>query len=47
VRRAAAAELGGIVIEAGGVMILDLAQTIAAADRSGLYLWVRVSEGTA
>ncbi len=50
VRGAAAAELEGIVIEAGGVMLLDRAATVAAADReatvaaadaAGLFLWVR------
>jgi DUF1009 family protein len=45
VRRAAAAGLEGIVVEAGGVMILDRDETIAAADRAGLFLWVRASEG--
>jgi UDP-2,3-diacylglucosamine hydrolase len=29
------------VIEAGGVMMLDRAATIAAADAGGLFLWVR------
>ena len=46
-RRAAAAELDGIVVEAGGVMVLDLARTISAADRVGLFLWVRDPEGDA
>jgi hypothetical protein len=41
VRGAAAAELEGIVIEAGGVMVLDRAATVAAADAAGLFLWVR------
>jgi len=41
VRRAADAGLDGIVIEAGGVMVLDPAEAIAAADRAGLFLWVR------
>jgi DUF1009 family protein len=41
VRRAAAAGLDGIVIEAGGVMVLDPLETVAAADRAGLFLWVR------
>ena len=39
--RAAAAGLGGIVIEAGGVMVLDLEETVKAADDSGIFLWVR------
>ena len=40
---AAAAQLGlnGIVIEAGGVMVIDPDATIAAANGTGLFLWVR------
>lgn len=38
---AAAAGLSGIVIAAGGVMVLDRAAVIAAADDAGLFLWVR------
>jgi UDP-2,3-diacylglucosamine hydrolase len=38
---AAAAGLEGIVIAAGGVMVLDRAATVAAADAAGLFLWVR------
>lgn len=41
VRGAAAAELDGIVIEAGGVMILDREETVRAADAAGLFLWAR------
>jgi DUF1009 family protein len=41
VRGAAAAGLEGIVIAAGGVMMLDRAATVAAADAAGLFLWVR------
>jgi DUF1009 family protein len=41
VRGAAAAELEGIVIAAGGVMVLDREATVAAADAAGLFLWVR------
>ncbi len=41
VEGAANAGLSGIVIEAGGVMVLDLPATIAACDRAGLFLWVR------
>ena len=41
VEGAAAAGLEGIVIAAGGVMVLDRAGTVAAADAAGLYLWVR------
>lgn len=40
-RGAAAAGLGGIVIEAGGVMVLDLPQVIAILDAQGMFLWVR------
>lgn len=37
----AAAGLSGIVIEAGGVMVLDRAKTVARCDDLGLFLWVR------
>ncbi|SHH74665.1 LpxI family protein [Marivita hallyeonensis] len=37
----AAAGLSGIVIEAGGVMVLDRAKTVARCDALGLFLWVR------
>lgn len=47
VRRAAAAGLEGIVVEADGVMVLDPSASIAAADRAGLFLWVRPAEGDA
>lgn len=40
-RAAAAAGLAGIVIAAGGVMVLDLPQVVAVLDRQGLFLWVR------
>lgn len=40
VRRAAAAGLSGIALEAGGVMILDRAATIDEADRAGLFVQV-------
>ncbi len=39
--RAARAGLGGIVIEAGGVLVLEAEATVAAADAAGLFLWVR------
>lgn len=42
---AAAAGLAGIVIEAGGVMVLDLAEVIQAVDKTGLFLWVRPKGG--
>lgn len=41
VRGAKAAGLDGIVIEAGGVMVLDRDATIAGADALGLFLWLR------
>jgi len=36
--------LDGIVIEAGGVMVVDLEATIAALDAAGLFLWIRPLE---
>ncbi|MDE0210925.1 MAG: UDP-2,3-diacylglucosamine diphosphatase LpxI [Boseongicola sp.] len=39
--RVAEAGLGGIVIEAGGVMVLDREETVKTADDSGTFLWVR------
>ncbi|QDY69328.1 LpxI family protein [Qingshengfaniella alkalisoli] len=45
---AARAGLAGVVIEEGGVMVLQPDQTIAACDRHGLFLWVRpAGEGNA
>lgn len=41
VQAVAAAGLGGLVIEADGVIVLDQPQVIAACDHLGLYLWVR------
>ena len=41
VARAAAAGLGGIAMPEGGVLVLDRAATIAAADAAGIFLWVR------
>ncbi len=43
VRRAG---LAGLVIEAGGVMVLDRPGVLEAADRAGLFLWVRERPGT-
>ncbi len=40
-RNAVQAGLAGIVIEAGGVMALDLPATVATLDDAGLFLWVR------
>ncbi len=45
VRGAAAAGFAGIVIEADGVMVLDLADVIAAIDQAGLFFWVRPKGG--
>lgn len=41
VRAVAAAGLDGLVIEAGGVIVLDQIGLVAECDRLGLYLWVR------
>ncbi|WP_210528311.1 LpxI family protein [Rubellimicrobium arenae] len=41
VELARASRLSAIVIEAGGVMMLDHSATISAADAAGLVLWVR------
>lgn len=41
VRNVFTAGLAGIVISAGGVMVLDLKSTISEADRLGIFLWVR------
>jgi DUF1009 family protein len=38
---AASAGLSGIAIAAGGVMVLDRDAVIAAADKAGLFIWVR------
>ena len=44
-RTVIAAGLDGIVIEAGGVMVLDRARTIAVLDEAGKLLWVRQAGG--
>ncbi len=41
VEGAAAAGLGGIVIEAGGVLVLERARVIAESEAAGLFLWSR------
>jgi DUF1009 family protein len=41
VERAAAAGLAGVAVQAGGVMILGYAATVAAADAGGLFIWGR------
>lgn len=43
VEQCANAGLDGIVVEADGVMVLDLAAVTRAADELGLFLWVRPS----
>ena len=35
------AGLAGIAVEAGGVMLLEAARTVARADELGLFLWLR------
>ena len=42
---AAAAGLAGVVVEAGGVMVLNMRATVAAADAAGLFLWAREAGG--
>jgi DUF1009 family protein len=43
---AAAAGLAGIAFEAGGVLLIDRAATVAAADAAGLFLWARPAGGS-
>lgn len=43
VELAAKAGLSGIVLEAGGVIVLEQDAVIAACDRLGLFLWLRAS----
>jgi DUF1009 family protein len=43
VRAAAAAGLGGIVVEAGGVLVLDVPAVRDSAREAGLFLWVRAA----
>ena len=40
----AEAGLAGVVVEAGGVLLLEAEATIAAADAAGLVLWARASD---
>lgn len=44
-RAAAAAGLAGVVVQAGGVLVLGRHATLAAADAAGLFLWGREAEG--
>ncbi|MEM8569544.1 MAG: UDP-2,3-diacylglucosamine diphosphatase LpxI [Pseudomonadota bacterium] len=39
--RAAAAGLAGLVVQAGGVLLLDREATVEACNREGLFLWGR------
>lgn len=41
VARAAEARLGAVVVEAGGVMVLEREECVRLADAAGLVLWVR------
>lgn len=41
IHAAAAADLAGVVIPAGGVMVLDRARVLDALGDTGLFLWVR------
>lgn len=41
VASANAARLKGIAIDAGGVIVVDLAETVAAADAAGMFLWAK------
>lgn len=47
IRAAAAVGLRGVVVAAGGVMVLDLAACCAVADAAGLFLWIREEEACA
>ena len=44
-RGAVAAGLAGIVIEQGGVMVLDLNEVLSVLEPAGLFLWVRPKGG--
>lgn len=41
IRKVAAAGLDGVVVQAGGVMVLEFEEVIANADAAGLFFWVR------
>ncbi|RYH08546.1 LpxI family protein [Tropicimonas sp. IMCC6043] len=45
IRAAGEAGLRGVVIEAGGVILLDREAALEAADAAGLFLWVRPRGG--
>ena len=42
--QAARAGLAGIVVEAGGVLVLDLAETLRRANAAEMFLWVREAQ---
>ncbi|MEL7345310.1 MAG: UDP-2,3-diacylglucosamine diphosphatase LpxI [Pseudomonadota bacterium] len=44
VEQVAKAGLNGLVIQAGGVMVLDQPGVVAALDRHGVFLWIRPQE---
>ena len=44
VEAAVRARLGGIALEAGAVLVLERAATVAAADAAGLFLWSAAAE---
>ncbi len=44
IRAAHKAGLSGVVIEAGGVMVLHRAETVSMANDLGIFLWVRPKE---
>jgi DUF1009 family protein len=44
-RGVAQAGLAGVVVQAGGVLVLGLGETIAAADAAGVFLWGREAGG--
>ncbi|PJI91945.1 hypothetical protein BC777_0786 [Yoonia maricola] len=44
-KAAAAAGLAGVVIEADGVMVLDIGNVVSILDQAGLFLWVRPRGG--
>lgn len=43
-RAAAAAGLAGVALRAGGALLLGRAETVAAADAAGLFLWGREAD---
>ena len=45
VEAAAAAGLAGVVVEAGGVMLIGRDATVTAADEAGIFLWGREAGG--